>query len=535
MMTHQTLRRSSTSAAILLLSAGALSFGQSASPIPIAPGKLPSIGTVSERYQSYNIEMVEVTGGRFWAPYKQAKSGPAAVADTKPANTPGGMNPSLYRYRAPVDLSNPELRKLASALSPAYVRVSGTWANSTYFDDSDGPAPSKPPAGFGDILTRKQWSGVLDFARAVDDEIITSFAISPGVRNAQGEWTPSEASKVLDYTKTVGGHIAGVEYFNEPTFATMGGAPKSYDAAQYGRDFKIFAAFIKKAAPGTKIIGPDSVGEGGSLGQQPPSMKLVRTEDMLAAEGPGLDVFAYHFYGGVSQRCSAMMGAAAKTSPDHALSEEWLMATAREEEFYAKLRDRFVPGMPIWNTETAETACGGNPWAGDFIDSFRYLNQLGILAKLGVKVVIHNTLDASDYGLLDEATLQPRANYWSAVLWRRLMGTTVLDAGSSQTPNLYVYAHCLRRHPGGVALLVLNTDKAESREIAVPLASSRYQLTAPDLLGTAVRLNGKDLALTANGDLPSLNGKSTHAGTVSLPPTSITFVAIPGASNQACR
>lgn len=520
--------------AVLVFFAQCFALAQTAKPIAIVPSKLPRIGTVSERYQSYNIEMVEVTGGRFWAPYKQAKTGPAAVSDTAPSSTPAGMNASLYRYRAPVDLDNPQLRKLASALSPAYVRVSGTWANSTYFDDSEGPAPAKPPAGYGDVLTRKEWRGVLDFAHAVDDRLVTSFAISPGVRNSEGVWTPVEATKVLDFTKSVGGHIDGVEYFNEPTFATMGGAPKGYDAAQYGRDFKIFAEFIKRAAPGTKIIGPDSVGEGGPLGQQGAAFKLIRTEDMLAAEGPGLDVFAYHFYGGVSQRCAAL-GGAAKTSPDRALSEEWLMATAREEEFYAKLRDRFVPGTPIWNTETAETACGGDPWAADFIDSFRYLNQLGILAKLGVKVVMHNTLDASDYGLLDEATLQPRPNYWAAVLWRRLMGTTVLDAGPSPAPNVYLYAHCLRNQPNGVALLALNADRSASHVLKLPVAAVRYQLTAPDLLGTSVRLNGKELALTSSEDLPAMQGEPVHAGSISLPPASITFLTVAKAANASCR
>jgi heparanase 1 len=36
----------------------------------IDAGKLAKLGTVSSRFQGYNIEMVEVTGGRFWAPYK---------------------------------------------------------------------------------------------------------------------------------------------------------------------------------------------------------------------------------------------------------------------------------------------------------------------------------------------------------------------------------------------------------------------------------------------------------------------------------
>jgi hypothetical protein len=38
----------------------------------VDPATLPRIGTIDERFQSYNIEMVEVTGGRFWKPYASA-------------------------------------------------------------------------------------------------------------------------------------------------------------------------------------------------------------------------------------------------------------------------------------------------------------------------------------------------------------------------------------------------------------------------------------------------------------------------------
>jgi heparanase 1 len=34
----------------------------------VAPSNMARIGTVDERFQSYNIEMIEVTGGRFWKP-----------------------------------------------------------------------------------------------------------------------------------------------------------------------------------------------------------------------------------------------------------------------------------------------------------------------------------------------------------------------------------------------------------------------------------------------------------------------------------
>ena len=64
----------------------------------------------------------------------------------------------------------------------AYIRVSGSWANATYFQDSDDP-PASPPKGFNGVVTRKQWKGVVDFSRAVDAKIITSFAGSEGARD----------------------------------------------------------------------------------------------------------------------------------------------------------------------------------------------------------------------------------------------------------------------------------------------------------------------------------------------------------------
>ena len=133
--------------------------------------------------------------------------------------------------------------------------------------------------------------------------------------------------------------------------------------------------------------------------------------------------------------------------------------------FYRNLRDQFASGKPMWVTETADAACGGNPWASTFLDTFRYLDQLGRLAKQGVQVVMHNTLAASDYGLIDQKTLKPRPNYWRALLWRRLMGTTVLDSGVEIAEGRHVYAHCLRGASGGVTLLssIIREPKPPSR------------------------------------------------------------------------
>jgi hypothetical protein len=124
--------------------------------LKIVPSQMTKIGTVDERFLSYNVEMVEVTGGRFWKPYKDASN-----VDTppQPDQEVGGAS-ALYQYRSPSDLSNARLRKLTSVLGPAYLRVSGTWANSTYFQKDDNPSLQRPPAGFKSVLTRAEWKGV---------------------------------------------------------------------------------------------------------------------------------------------------------------------------------------------------------------------------------------------------------------------------------------------------------------------------------------------------------------------------------------
>ena len=234
----------------------------------LAPANMARVGTVDERYQSYNVEMLEVTGGKFWKPYgpeldailRQPQSATAQAGTDSGGDTPAGMDPRLYEYRPPIDLTNARLLKLAKALAPAYVRVSGTWANTTYFPDTD-QAPAKPPAGFMGVLTRQQWKGVIDFSKTVDAGIVTSFATGVGTRDATGVWTPAQAERLFDYTASMGGRIAAAEFMNEPTIAAMGGAPAGYTAADYGRDFKVFHEFAKQKVPDMLILGPGSVGE----------------------------------------------------------------------------------------------------------------------------------------------------------------------------------------------------------------------------------------------------------------------------------
>jgi heparanase len=461
------------------------------------------LGRVDDRFQSFNIEMCEVIGGDFWIPYNLVDS------VRKHSNKKGFE--ALKWGIEPINLYEKKLRTLASALGPTYVRVSGTWANDVYFQNNDEAKLKTPPAGFNNILTRQQWKGVVDFCKAVDGKLVTSFPISDGMRDEKGNWRPDQVKSIIDYTKSVGGNIAAAEFFNEPSHAAHGNAPKGYDGARFRKEFGVFKDFMTSYAPDIKIIGPGSTGEGGII----PSISIPVEDIMASPQKPAFEVFTYHYYGNVSKRCFGGQ------TLENALSQEWLSKTEKGLQFYEGIRDQYLPNTPIWLTETAETACGGNPWAATYADCFRYLEQLGRLAKKNVQVVMHNTLARSEYAILDHDTHNPRPNYWAALLWNRLMGNQVYE-GAALEPGVDVFVHNLKGSKNGKTVLVINTNDKPSF-VNIPSAATRYVLTADELATKTVKLNGKVLTLTKTDEIPAITGMKSKAGRVALPAQSIAF------------
>jgi hypothetical protein len=80
----------------------------------------------------------------------------------------------------------------------------------------------------------------------------------------------------------------------------------------------------------------------------------------------------------------------------------------------------------------------------------------------------------------------------------------------------------MKNHPGGVTLLAINLSRTDPQTLNVPEKSMRYTLTATDLMSHSVQLNGKDLQLAPNGDVPTPAGLATAKGALTLPAASIT-------------
>lgn len=474
------------------------------------------LGSVDERYQSYNVEMAEVVGGEFWRPYKTMDSLPSSTSSFDFSN-----RSQMFRKLPPINLADKRLMNLAKALAPAYVRVSGSWTNTVYFQNNDSPQ-IKAPEGFVNTLTRIQWKGVIDFVKATNSKLVTSFAVSKGVRDSGGVWTAKEAQKIINYTKSIGGKIAGAELFNEPTIPIAGGVDTNYNGRNFAKDVAIFKAWAKKEAPDMLLIGPGSTAEG-IPGQSFAGMlkHFISTDSLMAAEPkPLFDIFSYHYYGAMSMR--VMRGGPFSIEAKNALDPEWLQRTDVVADYYIRLRNEYNPGIPVWVTETAEASQGGDPFAATYLDCFRYLYQLGSLAKSGIQVVMHNTLAASEYSLIDQDTHFPKPNYWAALLWAKLMGTKVYEADKG-APGVYLFAHNTKGDNNGITLLVLNAN-GTSTTIRIPSDGEQYTLTSSNLKGDNVQLNGQDLKLSKDDMLPFIKGKKVNAGNVELPSASITFI-----------
>jgi len=481
----------------------------------IEAARLPYVRQTDERFQSYQIGFSHLTGGETWKAY-----------DALPKDRHAGDFASVREARAAKNLNTRRLINLTRALSPLYIRYSGTTANSVYFHNSDSPPPAKVPEGYTVMLTRQKWKDALRFAKTVNAKVLTSFTNSEGVRDANHAWTPKMAQEWLSYTRSIGGEIYAAELFNEPNAPEPPRLPKGFTAPEYARDYAAFNAFMKSTAPKIRIAGPGNamLGIGTELGTPPENFAA-------ASPQPKWDIVSYHFYPALAQRC-APANSPFGMSADKALSEEFLARPDIQLSRFKALRDKYAPGAPIWLTETGGAACGGLVWQPTFLDMFRYADTHARLARGGLDAIFTHALISGSNGVIDEKTLEPNASYWSAVLWRKLMSRRLLDAGTNEA-GFHLYAHCLQGTRGGVALLALNMkDRADA--IAFRGKAGLYALTSPELQGKTVLLNGKPLAIGKNDRLPAMKPRAV-SGQVELAPYSVNYIALPQANNAACR
>ena len=153
--------------------------------------------------------------------------------------------------------------------------------------------------------------------------------------------------------------------------------------------------------------------------------------------------------------------------------------------------------------------------------------------------------------MIDCVSYAPLPDYYSGILWSKLMGTNVLRASSSDA-MLRAYAHCSADHGGATSVLLIHLDPSVPRTVLIDgldlsqslhenasgSATIQWHLTGPNGPNSSeVALNGRLLVakVVAGGteyDLPSLDGRITpmqqEGGFISveMAPASIAFVEL---------
>jgi len=184
------------------------------------------------------------------------------------------------------------------------------------------------------------------------------------------------------------------------------------------------------------------------------------------------------------------------------------------------------------------------------------------------KTYCRQTLIGGNYGLLNTTTFVPNPDYYSALLWHRLMGENVLSTNFSGTKKIRAYAHCAKHSPG-ITLLLINLDNTTTVEAKVAFNRTRtlrhkhkshghrsevvrqhprkkiidmtreeYHLTPKDgnLHSQIVMLNGKILTVNSSGHIPPLEPLNANSSApITVAPFSIVFAHIPNVVLPACR
>jgi hypothetical protein len=424
------------------------------------------------------------------------------------------------------NLANPQLAAFAKEISPAYMRVGGTGAKCLYYQVGDDkhkthpgeiswhwPDPKKGPHGFSmdpHYLTEDRWDAVNRLAADSGAKLI--FNMNEAVFVEDGG---SNLGSLLRYSQKMEYRIEAIEVSNEQ------GEPSPATLKAVYKLLRDFYPDDGSRGPRPGLVAPDEASQNG----------MVRARANAVAAGVPLMAVTYHDYND-GHRYSNCEGA---TKP---------FIAPNSSNFYSTVGE-------TWMGEAATCGQGGKVGVADsFASGLWYWQYLGRLAQLNHKIFMRQTLVGGNYGLLRDRfwdktmkgdTLQPNADYFSAVLFTKLMGKEVLLT-STPDDEVQVYAHCARPGQAGfqegalaVALINLDTQRREVQLSAHGLSTTsrrlEYIMTAASKPPSQfAKING-DKVLKSLADLVGVEGQGDS---FTLPPQSYGAVLFPDAAVHHC-
>lgn len=472
--------------------------------------------------------------------------------DWWPDTEPGWEGASILR----LDLSDPRLINAARALAPSFLRIGG-WESDrvVYLLDDATPWQRRYCADNPDFcLTMERWQEILTFAERIGARVVFCLAYLLYIQNETRDWDGSNARAFLEYTAAHSppGLLHGVELGNEPLHRD-----RSSNVTRHVLAYTQVREYIDTTWSGElepyrpKLMGPSTTGVNkNSFGQ------FLEFQEFCDA----IDVATYHDY-----RCGTGRNenlAAEAIHPNSFRPHNKLSHAAKLVEA-GLTRD----GAEIWIGEGSMAYNSGRENVTDsFENSFWYTNMLGQMSRtrhMTHSVFCRQALVGGWYDLLSHSkNLEPNPDFWLAVLWKDLMGTTSLQSeriGCCQegSDRLLVYPFCARYDEskydvgeGDVAMVLINIADDTSYKAAMDDMSDVWdaegrlefliQAEADDvrsaLSARRITINGELMNLGPSGEMPDITPFVKHDSDdgMILPPYSIMFAVLKGAKASLC-
>jgi len=370
-----------------------------------------------------------------------------------------------------INLDHPLLRSAVSTMAPVVLRLGGSLTDHIIYEvpsTSGKPAPPcKPirpsktdPLGFeGGCLTMARWDKLNKFCKDLGCQIVFDLNLAGGYETKEsdpwwrgGSWKGSNVKAFLEYTRASEYPILGFELGNEVDVRHGVGAhvPTKKVVSAFVKVSKTIKDLWSTAQVKPLLIGPDS-----SVFDMEWYLEMAVE---LGHHLPMVDVWTYHIYslGPGSPLLNPNM-------TDHMLNATKLdslhVTVDKTREFVQTLEDGGNKKFQLWCGEAGGAYNSGrNLYTNSFISGFWFLDQLGTMAATSHQMYCRQTLVGGFYGMINITTMHVNPDYYTALLWTRLMGRKVLTAtvnetryyGEKDAPEyvgkmLRVYAHCTHR------------------------------------------------------------------------------------------
>ena len=522
-----------------------------------------------------------------------------SVADAAPLQTLDALyqgfnidSGSLYRG---ITLGNKVLVQLTRNLGPAQLRIGGSASDSVWYcpDAPDGatqgPTPDPLAPNFA-ALDAPGYAGYLPEVTIVNNNLwrsITGFAKASGTsllwdlnavdfRTPAGAWDPTlNASALFAFTAAQGLSVASWELGNEPDIWSKHFG-LTVSGTQLAADLRTLQASLSVAGLSTALAGPSL-----ATFNAPIVQSFLQGWQSSGGGALSLTTHAYPLgpptYAPNSTRPSCSVANYLNLTRVNNIATYLGEFTSAVQQFGDPSATRMVL------EETASNSLGGCVGFSDrFISGFYWLNILGLVAESNFQQINRQdlvgmsfTASGSQYtlfgppgwvngsGLVDGTS--PHPDYYTSLLFRRLMGAQVLAStvAPSSAGSFAAHVWCAAptapgAGPGAVTVAFINAANTPS-SVQVAGADGGYALsprsefilTGDSLTDSVVYLNAPAgaskmeraaarLHVNKDGTLPDSlampTGRLVVDGATQLlvPPLSYGFVVLPAANAPAC-